>query len=172
MANVVLVVDMFRGFLEEGYPQYRGDRVRSIIPSVQSLLEQEVAKGSNVFFIGDHHILDDPAGRGGDTVESEVIPELACYQEEVIPRRPFGGFFDTLPDETLSRLNPEKVTVCGTGTDICVLHAVSEVIGFGYQVEVPVDCVAASDEKAHQFGLEYIENTLGAKLTKLSTKLD
>ena len=76
MANVVLVVDMFRGFLEEDYPQYRGEKVRRIIPNVQNLLEQEVAKGSKVFFIGDHHVLDDPADCDEGDVESEVIPEM------------------------------------------------------------------------------------------------
>ena len=60
MANVVLVVDMVRGFLEEGYTLYCGNRTRRIIPNVQSLLEQEQAQGSKVFFLCDHHTPDDP----------------------------------------------------------------------------------------------------------------
>ncbi len=40
MANVVLVIDMLRGFLEEGSPLYCGDRARRIIPHVQGLLKR------------------------------------------------------------------------------------------------------------------------------------
>ena len=63
MANAVLVVDMVRGFLEEGHPLYCGDRARRIIPNVQHLLEQELAQGATVFFICDHHTPDDPEFR-------------------------------------------------------------------------------------------------------------
>jgi len=60
MANAVLVVDMVRGVLEEGYPLYCGARARRIIPSLQGLLEQELALDSTVFFLCDHHAPDDP----------------------------------------------------------------------------------------------------------------
>ena len=36
-----------------------------------------------------------------------------------------------------------------------------------YQVEVPVNCVASSEEKAHRFALEHMEKVLGAKLTSV-----
>ena len=86
MANVVLVVDMVRGFLEEGYPLYCGNRARRIIPNVQGLLEQELTRGSSVFFLCDHHSPDDPEFKMfpphclEGTAEAEVIPELARYQ--------------------------------------------------------------------------------------------
>ena len=38
MTDVVLVVDMLRGFLEEGNNLYCGDDARGIIPSVQTPL--------------------------------------------------------------------------------------------------------------------------------------
>ena len=47
MANAVLVIDMLRGFLEEGHPLYCGDKARHIIPSVQALLKQELAKAKH-----------------------------------------------------------------------------------------------------------------------------
>ena len=101
MANVVLVIDMLRGFLEEGYPLYCGARARRIIPSVQSLLEQELAQASRVFFLCDHHAPDDPEFKMfpphciEGTAEAEVIPELAGYEGEIIPKRRFSAFFDT-----------------------------------------------------------------------------
>ncbi|GAH03381.1 unnamed protein product, partial [marine sediment metagenome] len=146
MANAVLVVDMLRGFLEEGYPLYCGARARRIIPNVQGLLEQELAQGSRVFFLCDHHSPDDPEFKMfpphclEGTAEAEVIPELARYQGEVIPKRRYSAFFDTPLEEKLNQLKPEKLIICGVCTDICVLHTVADARNRDYKVEVPVDC--------------------------------
>jgi nicotinamidase-related amidase len=60
MARAVIVSDMLRGFMEEGYALYCGARARRIIPNIQKLLEQELAKGSKIFYLCDHHDKDDP----------------------------------------------------------------------------------------------------------------
>ena len=91
MPDAVLVVDMLRGFLEEGHNLYCGEGARSIIPNVRSLIEQEQARGSQVFFICDTHDPDDlefqtfPIHCVRGTEEAEVIPELAGYSGETIP---------------------------------------------------------------------------------------
>ena len=170
MANAVLVVDMLRGFLEEGHPLYCGDKARRIIPDIQALLERELTRSSRVFFICDHHAPDDPefkmfpphAIKG--TVEAEVIPELAPYRGELIPKTRYSAFFGTSLDEKLSRLRPEKLIVCGVLTNICVMHTVADARNRDYEVEVLVDCVASADEKAHQFALEHMDKVLGARL--------
>ncbi len=170
MAKAVLVVDMLRGFLEEGYPLYCGARARHIISNVQALLEQELAQGSKVFFLCDSHTPDDPEFKTlpphclEGTTEAEVIPQLARYQGEVIPKRHFSGFFDTQLEEKLSRLRPEGLIVCGVCTDICVLYTVADARSRNYEVEVPVDCVASFSDKTHRFALNHMEKTLGAKL--------
>ena len=170
MANVVLVMDMVRGFLEEGYPLYCGAQARRIIPNVQRLLQQELTQGSKVFFICDHHDPDDlefkmfPPHCIEGTVETEIIAELARFPGEVIPKRRFSAFFGTSLEKELNQLKPEKLIVCGVCTDICVLHTVADARNRDYQVEVPVNCVASFDEKAHRFALEHMEKILGAKL--------
>jgi len=173
MANVVLVTDMLRGFLEEGYPLYCGAEARRIIPNVQNLLERELARGAKVFFICDHHAPGDPEFKMfpphciEGTVEAEVIPELARYEGEIIPKRRYSAFFDTPLEKKLPELKPEKLIVCGVCTDICVLHTVADARNRDYEVEVPVDCVASFEEKAHHFALEHMEKILGAKLTSI-----
>lgn len=170
MADAVLVIDMLRGFLEEGYPLYCGGEARSIIPAVQRLLERELARGSSVFFICDNHDPDDlefkmfPPHCIAGTPEAEVVPELAEYQGEVISKKRYSGFFGTTLEEKLSKLGPEKLIVCGVCTNICVLHTVADARNRDYEVEVPVDCVASFDEAAHRFALEHMKKTLGAKL--------
>lgn len=171
MARAVLVVDMLRGFLEEGYPLYIGEKAGGVIANIQRLLERELAQGSRVFFICDNHDPDDlefkifPPHCVAGTVETEVIPELARYPGEVIPKRRYSGFFDTRLEQKLKRLKPEKLIVCGVATNICVLYTVVDARNRDYEVEVPVDCVASSNEAAHRFALDHMEKVLGAKLT-------
>ncbi len=171
MANAVIVTDMLRGFLEAGHPLYVGDKARGIIPNVQALLERELGLGARVFFICDRHDPDDlefkmfPSHCIEGTAEAEVIPELAKYPGEIILKKRYSGFFNTTLEAKLKEFRPEKLIICGVLTNICVLHTVASARNRDYEVEVPVDCVASPDEKAHQFALEHIEKVLGAKLT-------
>ena len=172
MADAVLVVDMLRGFLEEGYPLYCGDASRRIIPQVQKLLEQESARGSRIFFIADNHAEDDaefkmfPPHCVAGTVESELIPELAEFAGELIPKTRYSGFFKSTLEGKLKELAPEKLIVCGVCTDICVMHTVADARLRGYTVEVPADCVASFDENAHQFAIDHMGNVLGATIVR------
>jgi len=171
LANAVLVVDMLRGFLEEGYPLYIGENSRRIIPNIQRLLERELGQGSKIFFICDNHDPDDlefkmfPPHCIEGTVEAEVIPELAKYPGEIIAKKRYSGFFGTSLEEKLSQLKPKKLIICGVLTNICVMHTTADARNRDYVVEVPIDCVASLDEAAHGFALNHIEKVLGARLT-------
>jgi nicotinamidase/pyrazinamidase len=171
MANAVLVVDMLRGFLEEGYPLYIGEKCRSIIPNIRNLLDREKAEGATIYFICDNHAPDDlefkmfPPHCIEGTVETEVIPELAGYQGEVIPKKRYSGFFGTALESKLKELNPDKLIVCGVLTNICVMHTIADARNRDYEVEVPAGCVSSPDEDAHRFALDHIEKVLGAKIT-------
>ena len=124
MANVVLVVDMVRGFLEPGHNLYF-EGYRELIPPVQALLDRELAAGSSVLFISDHHDPEDlefqvfPVHCVKGTEEPEVIPELAQYLTEspsngspsdngvasnVVPKNRYSGFFNTDLDRRLRDL--------------------------------------------------------------------
>ena len=170
MANAVLVVDMLRGFLEEGYPLYIGEASRRIIPHIQQVLERELAGGSKIFFICDNHDPDDlefkmfPPHCVAGTAEAEVIPELARYEGEIIPKRRYSGFFGTNLEEKLERLAPDKLIICGVLTNICVLHTAADARNRDYEVEIPVDGVASPDAAAHRFALEHMDKVLGARL--------
>jgi len=172
MTKAVLVVDMLRCFLEEGNPLYAGSGARRIIPNIKLLLERELSQGAKVFFLCDRHDPDDlefkmfPPHCLDGTPGAEVIPELAEYTGEIIPKKRYSSFFNTSLSEKLNRLKPDKLIVCGVLTDICVLHTVADARNRDYAVEVPVDCVAASDEGAHRFALAHMEKVLGAELTR------
>jgi nicotinamidase-related amidase len=170
MPDAVLVIDMVRGFLEEGHPLYCGHAARHIIPHIQELLEKETARESRIFYLCDYHAPDDlefnmfPAHCVEGTAETELIPELSRYPGEIIPKSRYSGFFATPLEENLKELVPRKITVCGVCTDICVLHTVADLRNRDYPVEVPINCVASFDEEAHRFALRHMEKVLGARL--------
>ena len=171
MPDAVIVVDMLRGFFEEGYPLYIGEKACGIIRHIRRLLERELAQGSKVFFIGDQHDPDDlefkiyPPHCVAGSVESEVIPELADYPGEIIAKKRYSGFYNTRLDERQKQLQPDKLIVCGVATNICVLYTVVDARNRDYDVEVPTDCVASLNEAAHGFALEHMAKVLGARLT-------
>jgi len=174
MADVVIVVDMLRGFLEEGRALDCGPTARAIVPNVRRLLEAERLRGSHLIFLADTHDPDDkefavfPPHCVRSTEETEVTPELAGLATEIIPKRRYSGFFGTNLDARLRELAPAKITVCGICTDICVMHTVADARNRDYPVEVPVDCVATFDEEAHRCALQHMERVLGAKLVQRS----
>ena len=170
MSNAVLVVEMLRGFLEEGYPLYLGAAARGIIPAIQKLLERELARDSKIFFICDNHDPDDlefkmfPPHCIAGTAEADVIPELAEYQGEVIKKKRYSGFYGTQLEAKLQELKPGKIVICGVLTNICVMHTAADARNRDYEVEITVDCVASPDEAAHRFALEHMDKVLGARL--------
>lgn len=170
MPNIVLVIDMVKGFLEPGHNLYCGDDSRNIIPRVHELLAREQAIGSEIIFISDHHDPDDlefemfPVHCVKGTDEPNVIPELAEFVTEtnVIPKNRYSGFFNTSLDSRLAAGAPDKIIICGVCTDICVMHTASDARNRDYKVEVPSDCVASFDVDAHEWALSHLKNILGA----------
>ena len=179
MANVVLVIDMVRGFLEAGHDGkqhnlYCGSETREIIPNVQKLLEAERARASHIIFVVDTHDPDDkefdmfPPHCVMGSGERDVIPELRDIPGEILPKSRYSAFFNTPLEQRLAELEPEKVIICGVCTDICVLHTVSDARNRDCTVEVPADCVASFNPEAHRWALKHIEEILGATVTTRS----
>ena len=171
MANMLLVVDMLRGFLEPGHNLYCGDDARGIILNVQRLLEAELQRGSRVIFIHDTHAPDDlefqmfPVHCVEGTEETELIPELAGYPGEHLEKNRYSAFYNTDLARRLEAMKPEQVIVCGVCTDICVLHTAADARNRDYAVEVPTDCVASFDAEAHRWALQHMDRILGVTLT-------
>ncbi|PKB83280.1 MAG: hypothetical protein BZY88_02185 [SAR202 cluster bacterium Io17-Chloro-G9] len=172
MSNVVLVIDMVRGFLEPGHNLYCGDASREIIAEVKGLLQRERDAGSQILFVSDHHDPDDlefqifPVHCVKGTEEPEVIPELAEFVtgSNVIPKNRYSGFFNTDLALRLESLAPDRLIICGVCTDICVLHTTADARNRDYPVEVPADCVASFDSDAHTWAVGHLQNILGAKV--------
>jgi len=176
MGDVVLVIDMQRGFLEEGNPLFCGDAARGIIPKVRRLLDREVARGSTIIFTADTHAPDDlefkmwPPHCVEGTAEVEIIPELASYPGQKVPKTRYSAFYGTDLAERLGEIQPEKILVCGCCADICVMHTVADARNRDYEVHVYTDCTAVIDEEMARFALKHMDEILGAELVSLDTE--
>jgi nicotinamidase/pyrazinamidase len=167
--EAVIVVDMLKGFLEEGHPLYCGDKAREIIPRVTDLLS--VSSGREIIYLCDNHSADDPefemfpphCVKG--TEEAEVIEELRQFPGEVVPKTRYSGFFNSRLDQVLENIKPEKVIVVGVCTDICVKYTVADLRNRDYKVVVPADCVASFDQEEHRRALTHMEKVLGVEIT-------
>ena len=172
-SRALLVIDMQRGFLEDGYPLFCGEEARRIIPFVSRLVKQELGQGTPVFFSADAHAPNDrefkifPPHCIQGTTEAEIIPELAIYlpRSTLIATSSYSAFFDTVLHERLQEAGIQKLIVCGVCTDICVMHTVADVYYRGYDIEVRGDCVASFDSDAHAFALHHMEHVFGARIT-------
>ncbi len=173
MANAVVIVDMLRGFLEDGHPLYCGKDARRVIPAVKALLDRELAKGSALLFVCDAHVPEDPEIATGvcpphcmkGTKEAEIVPELAPYAKrgEVFEKHVYSGFSNYEFERRLQKLRPDKLIIVGVCTDICVLHTAADAFFRRYKIEVPEDCVASFNDENHRFGLDHLRKYLAAR---------
>jgi nicotinamidase-related amidase len=171
MREVLIVVDMQKGFLEPGRPLYCGDEARQSIPRVAELVKEKQEQGATVIFTQDTHDPDDkefemfPPHCLKGTEEAELIDELKDFDGIRMQKARYSTFFGTNLEEILDDLRPDRVTVCGVCTHICVMHTVADLRARDYPVVVPRDCVASFDRDAHEFALTHMEKVLGAKVT-------
>ena len=60
--------------------------------------------------------------------------------------------------------NISELLITGCVTNICVLYTVADAVQRGYKVSVLKDCVAALDERDHEFALKQMREVLGAHI--------
>ena len=172
MAQVLMVVDMLRGFCEEGRPLYCGPGVKPVIPFIRKLIEGANERNETVIFICDAHDPQDlefqrfPPHCIAGSEEAEVIDELRglAKNEIIIPKKRYSGFFGTNLEQVLTRLHAELVEVVGVCTNICVLYTVEELRNRDYAVRVHRRGVTSFDAGAHLFALQQMETVLGAEV--------
>ena len=173
MGDLLIAVDMLRGFCEEGYPLYCGQPGRDIIPVVRERVLAYREAGSPVIFLCDNHAEDDPefelypphciAG----TAESEIIPELREFAEQaiVLPKTTLSCLLNTGLEERLAQLRPQRVELVGVCTNICILFAAYELRIRGIAVTVPRAAVTSFDLEAHEWALKQMVDVLRCDIT-------
>lgn len=181
MNNVILVVDMVKGFHNIG--NLANPRTAAIIPNIRELLARKIEEGGwRILFLADTHQPDDkefdmfPPHCIEGTEETELVAELQKFckmgDNIVYPKSRFSGFYKTSLDEFLKLEKPEKVVVVGVCTDICVLYTAAGLRERDYRVIVPKDCVETytaprhSAKKARKWTFWHMREVLGVTIVK------
>jgi hypothetical protein len=69
-------------------------------------------------------------------------------EDMIVPKRRYSAFFGTDLDLHLRERQIATVLVAGVVTNICVRSTVHDAFFLGYEVVVPVECVAATSPEA------------------------
>jgi ureidoacrylate peracid hydrolase len=166
--TAVLVVDMLNEFLSEG-----GQMVllegRTTIDPIKRLVQAARRSSTRVIWVCDEH--PHPEDREfqkrvphcfSGTWGAEIVKELTPLADEIrIGKRRYSGFFETDLDLRLRDWNVSQLVVSGVVTNICVRSTVHDAFFRGYQVVVPVECVAATSEREQASSLYDIETHFG-----------
>ena len=128
--ELLVVVDMINGFVNEG--NMHDSYIKHIVPGIKELVKEYIGntKGE-VFYIRDSHKPDSlefekfPVHCLENTSESEMVEELAIYQDEVrtyLKNSTSAFFAKGLMKNVDEMENLKSVTVVGCCSDICVLN--------------------------------------------------
>lgn len=166
------MLDMLKGFCEEGRPLYVGKMIRDVAPFVLRRVREYERNREPIIFVADSHDPDDEefrmfpphCVRGSD--EAEIIDELrpAAKRHKIVLKKRYSAFFGTTLENALDGIKPDVVEVVGVCTNICVLYTVEELRNRDYRVVVPRKGVATFDKRAHDFALDQMESVLGAEI--------
>ncbi|MCJ7842648.1 cysteine hydrolase [Lederbergia sp. NSJ-179] len=81
----------------------------------------------------------------------------------------YSAFAGTDLEIKLRERGIEEVHIVGVCTDICVLHTAIDAYNKGFSIVIYSDAVASFNEAGHEWALTHFTNTLGAKVTVVTS---
>ncbi|MBV7441057.1 cysteine hydrolase [Weeksellaceae bacterium TAE3-ERU29] len=168
--TAIILVDMLNDFITGSL---KCERAQKIIHPNKLLIEEARKKGVYVIFSNDAHLkgVDKELEFWGDhaivgTKGAEVIPELTPQKSDfIIPKRRYSGFFQTDLKLLLDELEVEHVIITGLHTHMCVRHTTADAFYWNYSISIPKDATDAFTQEDYEYGLTYLEEVYGAKIT-------
>jgi ureidoacrylate peracid hydrolase len=157
--TAVIVVDMVNEFLEPGGKMVLAGGTGLYAP-VNALLDAAHQAHLPVFYTNQWLRPDDALFKKRiphclmDTWGAHIVDALHRSPDDIIvPKRRYSAFFGTDLDLYLRERTIATVLVTGVVTNICVRSTVHDAFFLGYEVVVPVECVAATSPQAQETSL-------------------
>ena len=165
--TAVIVVDMVNEFFEPGGKMVLEGGTALYAP-VNALLDAAHQAHIAVFYTNQWLRPDDGLFKKRiphcliDTWGAQIVDALHRAPDDiVVPKRRYSAFFRTDLDLHLRERHIATVIVAGVVTNICVRSTVHDAFFLGYEVVVPVECVAATTSQAQATSLYDIDTHYG-----------
>lgn len=156
MNPAVIVVDMVKDNLKPEYPV--SIQIRSIVPTLQRLIQEARTRGYPIVFACDSYLPDDFIFQGRmkphsiqGTEGAQIMEDLSPQPTDlVLPKRRFSAFFQTGLENRLKGWGVDTLALAGVTTHVCVLMTALDAICYDFRVLVLEDCCASHREEVHQ----------------------
>ncbi len=165
--TAVIVVDMVNEFFEPGGKMVLAGGTALYAP-VNALLDAAHQAHLPVLYTNQWLRPDDALFKKRiphclmDTWGAQLVDALhRAPTDIVVPKRRYSAFFGTDLDLLLRERTIATVIVTGVVTNICVRSTVHDAFFLGYEVVVPVECVAATTPQAQATSLYDIDTHYG-----------
>ncbi len=175
--EALLVCDMLNDFVLPG-ASHEVPEARTIIPVIRWEIDKAHAVGNPVVYVCDVHEPDDkefrkfgwPAHAVRGTQGAGIIEELVPSEKDtIIYKKTYSGFYGTILDATLKRLDVGSLRITGLMTHIGVLFTASEAVLRGYTVTVVENGVAGLAREDHEAAIRIMKNVLGVRTLRTET---
>jgi nicotinamidase-related amidase len=169
----LVVVDMYRAFVDPGYP-FSSAAAPGTATAIAGVLEAFRRDGHPVFFTRSRRE-QTPAARGRWKVTAttddplmlspeayEIWPQLAPRDDEHVFEKTYpSSFFGTTLASQLVYHGVDTLVVTGTVTSGCVRGTCLDAFNLNYRVIVPVECVCDRGDVSHKVALFEIHMKYG-----------
>ena len=171
-SKALLIIDMLNDFVLQGAPLEVPD-TEKIIPHIREQIKMTRKSNMSIIYICDSHEHNDrefirmgwPPHALAGSKGAQVIDSLEPSPwDTVISKKSYSGFFETELDRVLKEGDISELLVTGCVTNICVLYTVADAVQRGYKVSVLKDCIAALNQRDHEFALKQMRDVLGAQI--------
>lgn len=186
--NLLVVVDMVNGFINEG--NLADKSISRITKKVVSLVKDAIQNNVNIIAFKDTHTKNDvefnsfPPHCIKGTTECELIPELKEYENfmYVIEKPTTNGFNTDKFKNIIDCVKFDNIYVCGCCTDICVCNFVNSLYDYLQKnyldtnivvIQDAVDTFNAKNHNADDINYKYLSkmNYKGIIITEYNKTL-
>jgi nicotinamidase-related amidase len=101
-----------------------------------------------------------------------IFEKLLPGKEDYFLIKPkHSAFYGTALNTLLHSLNVNKLVLCGIAGNICVLFTANDAYMREYQILVPKNAIASTDDHDNEYALRMMENVLKAKVKETTDEI-
>ena len=165
----LLIIDMINNF-DFPHGPILAKKALQIAQPIKYLKKQFNKQQLPVIFINDHYklwqadftkIINLCRNEQSEPIFEQLLPEENDY---FLIKPKHSAFYGTALNTLLHQLKVNTLILTGIAGNICVLFSANDAYMREYQLLVPKDCIASTDDEDNLYALTMMENVLKAKI--------